>query len=108
MIRRLARAVRRKLRQAHDFAIQTLLLGPNVVRIMQKLYYLREQVMTNQEKLDSIADQITTATTNIRQDIADLKAANPTIDFTKLENSVADLGNLDAENPPPSLTSKKK
>ncbi len=65
------------------------------------LTLLENMDMTNQEKLNSIAAQLVAVEANIRQDIADLKAANPTLDFSALENSVAALGTLDAENPPP-------
>ncbi len=74
--------------------------------------------MTTQEKLDATADainalgvQLTASTTGIKQDIADLKAANPAVDFSRLDASVATLGTaaaalaaLDAENPAAPVT----
>ncbi len=60
-----------------------------------------EILMTTQEKIDAIALQIETATTAIRADIDALKAANPTVDFSKLDSSVGKLEALDAENPAP-------
>ncbi|MDH2424719.1 hypothetical protein [Sphaerisporangium sp. TRM90804] len=55
--------------------------------------------MGKQEDLDAIVARIDTAVTGIRQDIADIKAANPAVDFTALEERVAGLEGLDAENP---------
>lgn len=108
----------------------TLSVGPNVNRlghhlgrIRQDVAFIKEQVMTNQEKVDAIASQLTeygtqlsTTEANIRQDIADLKAANPAIDFSALETSVAGIAtaanglkNLDLENPaPPTPVAAKK
>lgn len=57
--------------------------------------------MAQQEQLDAIAARINTGVANIRQDIADLKAANPALDLTALEASVGGLEGLDAENPVP-------
>lgn len=56
---------------------------------------------TDQERADALAERIDTATTNIRQDIADLKTAHPEVDFSRLENSVGGIEGLDAENPAP-------
>jgi adenylosuccinate lyase len=70
--------------------------------------------MATQDQVDALAAQITTITdalatavADIRQDIADLKAANPGVDLTNLEANVATLSaavdtatELDAENPP--------
>lgn len=61
----------------------------------------KDLTMTTQQKLDAIATRIETATTNIRSDIAELKAANPTVDFSRLEASVGSLEGLDSENPAP-------
>lgn len=61
-----------------------------------------EEIMAGQqEALDAIVARIDTATADIRQDIADLKAANPSVDFSALEEKVAGLEGLDAENPAP-------
>lgn len=58
--------------------------------------------MAQQEQLNALAARIAASTTAIRQDIADLKAANPALDLTALETSVGGLEGLDAENPVPS------
>jgi hypothetical protein len=69
--------------------------------------------MATQEDVDALNDRVTAATealnvgvANIRGDIETLKAANPGVDTTALEASVAaleattlDVGALDAENP---------
>jgi hypothetical protein len=74
----------------------------------------RLAIMATQESVDALtakvtdaATKISTATDNIRQDIADLKAANPQVDTTALEASVdalaasvGGLDELDAENEP--------
>jgi hypothetical protein len=52
-----------------------------------------------QDHANQLAGRIDTATTNIRGDIADLKAAHPEVDFSALEASVGGLEGLDAENP---------
>lgn len=83
------------------------LLRPLIHELHFGVQVLQEIAMTSQEKVDAIADAITTATTNIRQDIADLKSANPAVDFTKLEASVSGLTALDLENPVAPPTAKK-
>ncbi len=60
-----------------------------------------EQIMGKQEDLDAIVNRIDAAVAGIRQDIADIKAANPEVDFSALEQRVAGLEALDAENPAP-------
>lgn len=57
-------------------------------------------------RLSAAADTFTTGLADIRQDIADLKAANPGVDTTALEATVqrieqgaADATELDSENP---------
>lgn len=58
-------------------------------------------IMTaQQDALDALVARIDAATMGIRQDIADLKAANPGVDFSALEEKVSGLEGLDAENPP--------
>lgn len=75
----------------------------------------RTRHMANQDDITRLTaavtastEKVTTATTAIRQDIADLKDANPGLDVTALEASVSELGTavggletLDAENPVP-------
>jgi hypothetical protein len=56
-------------------------------------------IMTQQEDLDAFVGRIDAALAGIRQDITDLKAAHPAVDFTALEERVAGLEGLDAENP---------
>lgn len=58
-------------------------------------------LMTKQEDLDAFVARIDVAVAGIRQDIADIKTANPAVDFTALEDRVAGLEGLDAENPTP-------
>lgn len=60
-----------------------------------------DRIMTQQEDLDAFVARIDEAVAGIRQDIADLKAANPAVDFTALEERVAGLEGLDSENPVP-------
>lgn len=104
-----------------------LICGPSLRRIENRLdaiaassvaieFWLRRLKMTTQEKLDALKDQIAgigtqlaTATAGIQQDIADLKTANPAVDFTAINATVAAvkaaadaLTALDAENPAPS------
>lgn len=54
-----------------------------------------------QEQIDNLSTAINTAVTNIRQDIADLKAQIPNLDTSALDASVAALQALDLENPVP-------
>jgi len=70
------------------------------VWVLREILRKVEQIMaTQQEQLDAIVSRIDAATAGIRQDIADLKAANPGVDFTALEERVTGLEGLDAENP---------
>ena len=57
-------------------------------------------------RVDAVRTSVDTGVAGIRQDIADLKAANPEVDTTALEASIATLEAgvggltaLDAENP---------
>jgi uncharacterized phage protein gp47/JayE len=56
----------------------------------------------NQDQVNAFVTRIDTATAGIRQDIQDLKdaiAAGEPVDFSALEERVAGLEGLDAENP---------
>jgi hypothetical protein len=75
----------------------------------------QDDVTAIQAKVDAFAATVITATTGIRDDIAEVKAelaaaiaANPALDLTALSasvdtlgTSVAGLSSLDAENPVP-------
>lgn len=63
------------------------------------LEQIREIVMATQAQVDALTERVNTGVTNIRQDIADIKAAHPEIDLTALEASVGGLEGLDQENP---------
>lgn len=83
----------------------------NIRRTIERI----ERTMATQADVDKLATRIDAATAavtagvaNIRSDIADLKAANPGVDTTALEASVggletevADVSELDGENPAP-------
>jgi predicted nucleic acid-binding Zn-ribbon protein len=71
-----------------------------------------EKIMSEQSELDTAAEQIeadvtaeNTAIAAIQAEIAALKAAAPSLDFTGLDKAVADLGtaetSLEAVEPPP-------
>lgn len=62
---------------------------------------LLDMATLTQAQLDNLTAAINAAVTNIRQDIADLKAQIPDLDTTALDASVAGLQALDVENPPP-------
>lgn len=99
--------------------LRALLFGESV--ILRELAEIRttlnrlERNMATQADVDALAARIEAATTavtdgvaGIRQDIADLKAANPGVDTTALEASVgrleaevSDVAELDSENPAP-------
>lgn len=72
-----------------------------LARTLHEINRKVDRIMTKQEELDAFVARIDTATAGIRQDIADLKAANPGVDFSALEERVAGLEGLDAENPEP-------
>jgi hypothetical protein len=99
--------------------LRVLLLGESEIldqlaEVKQTLKRL-ERNMATQADVDALAARVDAATTavktgvgNIRQDIADLKAANPGVDTTALEASVGglesevtDVTELDEENPAP-------
>ncbi len=85
---------------------------PAALKILRRI---EENQMTQQEKLDALTDQLngfvadlSAAYDGIAGDIADIKAANPAVDLSKLEATVASFGgivtkakDLDAQNPPP-------
>lgn len=72
--------------------------SPELTEILERL---RAMATLTQAQLDNLTAAISTATANIRQDIADLKAQMPNLDTTALDASVAALQALDVENPPP-------
>ena len=91
--------------------------APELDAIRAQIADVQERLahMATQEQVDAIAASLTdfaarftTGIAAVRQDIADIRAANPGIDLGPLEASVAaiataatDLETLDAENPPP-------
>ena len=91
-------------------------LVPMVAGLYQRLDHL-EEIVATQEDADRItaavtgfADRLETSIAGIRQDFADFKAANPTVDLAALEDTVntrlgaiaTDAAELDSENPAPS------
>ena len=56
--------------------------------------------MATQADVDALVTRLNQATADIRQDIADLKAANPDLDLSALEAKVDALEGLALENPP--------
>ncbi len=72
-----------------------------IERVQSQLVRKAGLIMGKQEDLDAIVTRIDTAVAGIRQDIADLKADHPEVDFSALEERVAGLESLDAENPAP-------
>lgn len=73
----------------------------HITRTLHDLNQKVDRIMTQQDDLNALVARIDTAVAGIRQDIADLKAANPAVDFSALEDRVAGLEGLDAENPAP-------
>lgn len=71
----------------------------DAIRLLRELNRKVDTVSENQDQVNAFVARIDTATAGIRQDIADLKAANPAVDFSALEERVAGLEGLDAENP---------
>jgi hypothetical protein len=66
---------------------------------LQHLHRKADRIMATQQQLDEYVARIGDAVAGIRQDIADIKAANPELDLSGLEERVAGLESLDAENP---------
>ena len=56
-------------------------------------------VMATQEQLNALVARIDGSVAGIRLDIEQIKAAHPEIDLSALEERVAGLEGLDAENP---------
>ena len=109
--------------------LRALLLGENRIlagqaametRLNHRFDELKGILVSQQDQINALTEQVggiattigtvVTALGNVRQDIADLKAANPTVDLSALEASVAGLGTavdslssdvteLDDENP---------
>ena len=79
----------------------TVQVGAGLRELLHQLNRKVDILMTQQEKLDGLVAALQTHIDGIRQDIADLKAANPPVDFSGLEAKVNALAALDAENPPP-------
>lgn len=79
----------------------------NIRRCARILHTLDEidrkvgRIMTKQDDLNNLVARVDVAVAGIRQDIADIKAANPEVDLSALEERVAGLEGLDAENPAP-------
>lgn len=73
----------------------------HVSESLARLHRKVDKIMSQQDVLNAFVARIDTATTGIRQDIADLRAAHPEVDFTALEERVQGLEGLDAENPEP-------
>jgi hypothetical protein len=82
--------------------------------ILNKIQHLGEHMATQADidalttRLETVDATLTAGLSGVRQDIADLKAANPGVDTAALEASVAaletgvtGLSELDSENPAP-------
>lgn len=74
------------------------IVSPELAEILERL---KTMATLTQAQLDNLSTAISTATANIRQDIADLRAQVPNLDTSALDASVAALQALDLENPPP-------
>ncbi|MFI6510152.1 hypothetical protein ACIBCT_21310 [Streptosporangium sp. NPDC050855] len=70
-----------------------------IERAQSQLNRKAEIIMGKQADLDAIVVRIDNAVAGIRQDIADIKAANPEVDFSALEAKVGTLEGLDSEYP---------
>ena len=68
--------------------------------ILDTLARLERILMATQADVDALVTRLNQATADIRQDIADLKAANPELDLSALESKVDALEGLALENPP--------
>ena len=71
-----------------------------LIRVIDKLDEM-EIKMATQDQVNALAARIEASIAGIRQDLDELKAANPDLDLSALEAKVADLEGLDAENPVP-------
>jgi TATA-binding protein-associated factor Taf7 len=58
-----------------------------------------DRLMAQQDKANELTERLGKVTEGIRRDIEAIKAANPAVDFTALEERVSGLEGLDAENP---------
>lgn len=74
---------------------------PRMRTLLNTLNRKVDTIMATQAQLDALVTRLNTAVAGIRQDIADIKAANPAVDFSALEESIGGLEGLDAENPAP-------
>lgn len=79
-----------------------------ITDLLDKVDHMASQADIDQlaSRVDAVGTAVSTGVGNIRGDIADIKAANPGVDLTALEASVATLEgdaqsvtDLDAENP---------
>ena len=75
--------------------------------ILETLARLERTLMATQDQIDALAQRLTDATSDIRADIADLKAAHPELDLSALEGKVDQLEGLALENPPASRRSRE-
>lgn len=71
----------------------------DTLRALEKIDRKVSTLMATQEQLNALVERIDTAVAGIRQDIEDIKANHPEIDLSSLEERVAGLEGLDAENP---------
>lgn len=87
--------------------------GTMIARLVEgvRLMATQDQIDQLTAAVNGAADRISTGIDGVRQDIADLKAANPAVDVSALEASVGRLAGeadqlaaLDAENPPAAPT----
>jgi len=72
---------------------------PTNRELLQSLNRKADRIMATQADLDALVSRIDSAVAGIRTDIEQIKAAHPDIDLSGLEQRVASLEGLDAENP---------
>jgi hypothetical protein len=93
-------------------ALALAVVAAGVARTLVHLQQIGATVATQDDvtalasRIDAVSSAVATGVANIRQDIEDIKSANPEVDLSALEASVAglessagQLTDLDAENP---------
>jgi hypothetical protein len=71
-----------------------------IIRLLNRIDRKVNHLMTDQDRLDADVAALGTGLAVVAQEIADLKAANPALDFTGLDKAVSDLAALAPAAPP--------
>ncbi len=87
----------------HEFRCKLHDLRREILEEFRKITNKENRIMSQQSELNDYVNRLGTAVTSIKQEIADIQAANPSLDLSGLKSAVSDVEGLEPPvvTPPP-------